>query len=159
MAQFFYVRGAPDHVLDLHHSAGTQFFMAEGLEESRRLCLKYNIVAMVLFLLQPLRLHVHPAVYQRTFAGSTAGGRTFPAHVERHLLSGTFGACTAWLTVSTCMSLMFPTIYGIALRGMGDDAKVWGAGFDHGNPRRSVLPHSVASKVSSIATRCWYASS
>ena len=30
--------------------------------------------------------------------------------------------------VSFCMSLMFPTIYGIALEGMGDDAK-FGAAF------------------------------
>jgi len=30
--------------------------------------------------------------------------------------------------ISACMSLMFPTIYGIALEGMGDDAKVASAG-------------------------------
>ena len=30
--------------------------------------------------------------------------------------------------VSACMSLMFPTIYGIALEGMGDDAKFGAAG-------------------------------
>ena len=29
---------------------------------------------------------------------------------------------------SGCMSLMFPTIYGIALRGIGDDAKLGAAG-------------------------------
>ena len=30
--------------------------------------------------------------------------------------------------VSACMSLMFPTIYGIALDGLGDDAKLGAAG-------------------------------
>jgi FHS family L-fucose permease-like MFS transporter len=30
--------------------------------------------------------------------------------------------------VSACMSLMFPTIYGIALSGLGDDAKLGSAG-------------------------------
>ena len=30
--------------------------------------------------------------------------------------------------VSACMSLMFPTIYGIALDGLGDDAKLGSAG-------------------------------
>lgn len=30
--------------------------------------------------------------------------------------------------VSACMSLMFPTIYGIALKGLGDDAKLGSAG-------------------------------
>ena len=32
------------------------------------------------------------------------------------------------VAVSACMSLMFPTIYGIALKGMGDDAKFGAAG-------------------------------
>lgn len=32
------------------------------------------------------------------------------------------------IAVSACMSLMFPTIYGIALEGMGDDAKFGAAG-------------------------------
>ncbi|MEM8945378.1 MAG: hypothetical protein AAGD11_09355 [Planctomycetota bacterium] len=32
------------------------------------------------------------------------------------------------MAVSACMSLMFPTIYGIALQGMGDDAKIASAG-------------------------------
>jgi len=32
------------------------------------------------------------------------------------------------VAVSACMSLMFPTIYGIALRGLGDDAKLGSAG-------------------------------
>jgi FHS family L-fucose permease-like MFS transporter len=30
--------------------------------------------------------------------------------------------------VSACMSLMFPTIYGIALDGLGEDAKLGSAG-------------------------------
>jgi len=32
------------------------------------------------------------------------------------------------MAVSACMSLMFPTIYGIALKGLGDDAKLGAAG-------------------------------
>ena len=32
------------------------------------------------------------------------------------------------VAVSACMSLMFPTIYGIALTGLGDDAKFGAAG-------------------------------
>ena len=30
--------------------------------------------------------------------------------------------------ISGCMSLMFPTIYGIALNGLGEDAKIGSAG-------------------------------
>ncbi|MDR2058033.1 MAG: L-fucose:H+ symporter permease [Dysgonamonadaceae bacterium] len=32
------------------------------------------------------------------------------------------------IAISACMSLMFPTIYGIALKGLGDDAKLASAG-------------------------------
>jgi FHS family L-fucose permease-like MFS transporter len=32
------------------------------------------------------------------------------------------------IAISACMSLMFPTIYGIALDGMGEDAKLASAG-------------------------------
>jgi FHS family L-fucose permease-like MFS transporter len=38
------------------------------------------------------------------------------------------GGLYSLIGVSACMSLMFPTIYGIALRGMGDDAKFGAAG-------------------------------
>jgi FHS family L-fucose permease-like MFS transporter len=42
-------------------------------------------------------------------------------------LSGTIGLYCL-IAVSACMSLMFPTIYGIALDGLGDDAKLGSAG-------------------------------
>jgi MFS transporter, FHS family, L-fucose permease len=34
----------------------------------------------------------------------------------------------ALVGISGCMSLMFPTIFGIAIKGLGDDAKIGGAG-------------------------------
>ena len=42
--------------------------------------------------------------------------------------------------VSGCMSLMFPTIYGIALRGLGDNVKVGGAGLIMSILGGSVFP-------------------
>ena len=44
------------------------------------------------------------------------------------------------VAVSCCMSLMFPTIYGIALKGMGDDAKFGAAGLIMAILGGSVLP-------------------
>jgi FHS family L-fucose permease-like MFS transporter len=38
------------------------------------------------------------------------------------------GGLLCLVGVSACMSLMFPTIYGIALKGLGDDAKLGAAG-------------------------------
>ena len=42
--------------------------------------------------------------------------------------------------ISACMSLMFPTIYGIALSGMGEDAKIGSAGLIMAILGGSVLP-------------------
>ena len=47
---------------------------------------------------------------------------------------------TALVLVSTFMSLMFPTIYGIALTGLGDDAKFGAAGLIMAILGGSVLP-------------------
>lgn len=45
------------------------------------------------------------------------------------------------VAVSACMSLMFPTIYGIALKGMGDDAKFGAAGSYYGYPGEVLFFH------------------
>ncbi|MCK5694872.1 MAG: MFS transporter, partial [Bacteroidales bacterium] len=42
--------------------------------------------------------------------------------------------------VSACMSLMFPTIYGIALKGLGEDAKFGAAGLIMAILGGSVMP-------------------
>lgn len=44
------------------------------------------------------------------------------------------------VAVSACMSLMFPTIYGIALRGLGDDAKLGSAGLILAIGGGSIMP-------------------
>ncbi|MFA6831017.1 MAG: L-fucose:H+ symporter permease [Bacteroidaceae bacterium] len=49
--------------------------------------------------------------------------------------------------VSACMSLMFPTIYGIALEGMGDDAKFGAAGLILAIIGGSFLPKIQASII------------
>jgi FHS family L-fucose permease-like MFS transporter len=42
--------------------------------------------------------------------------------------------------ISACMSLMFPTIYGIALKGVGEDAKLGAAGLIMAILGGSVMP-------------------
>ena len=42
--------------------------------------------------------------------------------------------------VSACMSLMFPTIYGIALKGLGEDAKFGAAGLIMAILGGSIMP-------------------
>ena len=43
------------------------------------------------------------------------------------LVGGTLG-CFALVAISACMSLMFPTIYGLGLTGVGEDRKLGGSG-------------------------------
>jgi FHS family L-fucose permease-like MFS transporter len=42
--------------------------------------------------------------------------------------AGGIVGCVALVGISACMSLMFPTIFGLAVRGLGDDTKLGGAG-------------------------------
>ena len=51
------------------------------------------------------------------------------------------------VAISICMSLMFPTIYGIALEGTGEDAKLGSAGLIMAILGGSVLPPLQASII------------
>ena len=51
------------------------------------------------------------------------------------------------VAISACMSLMFPTIYGVALKGLGDDAKFGAAGLIMAILGGSVLPPLQASII------------
>lgn len=44
------------------------------------------------------------------------------------MVSGGVVGVYALVAISGCMSLMFPTIYGLAVRGLGDDTKIGGSG-------------------------------
>ena len=44
------------------------------------------------------------------------------------IYGGGFTGIYALMGISGCMSLMFPTIYGLGIRGLGDDTKIGGAG-------------------------------
>ncbi len=87
----------------------------------------YNIYAMVIFVTSRfictyLLKFVNPALLLGFLA--VVGGALV---VSAMTLTGMAGLYSL-LAVSACMSLMFPTIYGIALQGLGDDAKIASAG-------------------------------
>ena len=44
------------------------------------------------------------------------------------IYSGGFLGVYTLVAISGCMSLMFPTIYGLGLKGLGEDTKIGGAG-------------------------------
>ena len=140
IAQFFYV-GAQIMCWTFIIQYGTRVFMAEGMGEQAAevLSQRFNIVAMLIFICSRfvatyLMKYVNPARLLAAFAIGgmicTLGVIVFQNRLGMYCLVATSG----------CMSLMFPTIYGIALKGLGDDAKFGAAGLIMAILGGSVLP-------------------
>lgn len=140
IAQFFYV-GAQIMCWTFIIQYGTRIFMAEGMEEKAAevLSQRYNIIAMLIFccsrfictyLLRYVNAGRLLAILAIAATALTAGVIFFQDRMGIYCLVG----------VSACMSLMFPTIYGIALKGLGDDAKFGAAGLIMAILGGSVLP-------------------
>ena len=140
VAQFFYV-GAQITCWTFIIQYGTRVFMAEGMGEQAAevLSQRYNIVAMVLFCLMRfvniyLMKYIKPGRLMAFFAAVALlllCGVIF--------IGGRVGMCCL-VAVSPCMSLMFPTIYGIALGGMKEDTELGSAGLIMAILGGSVLP-------------------
>ena len=140
IAQFFYI-GVQIMCWTFIIQYGTRLFMSQGMDEKAAevLSQRYNIIAMIIFCfsrfictfllryLNPGRLLMLLAV-----AGSLLTLGTI-------FLENNFGMYCL-VGISACMSLMFPTIYGIALEGLGDDAKFGAAGLIMAILGGSVLP-------------------
>ncbi|MDR1370281.1 MAG: L-fucose:H+ symporter permease [Dysgonamonadaceae bacterium] len=87
----------------------------------------YNMLAMGIFVTSRfictfLLKYIKPSVL---LMGLALGGIVFTTGVI--FIKGMSGLYCL-VAISACMSLMFPTIYGIALKGLGDDAKLGSAG-------------------------------
>jgi FHS family L-fucose permease-like MFS transporter len=87
----------------------------------------YNMVAMGIFVSSRfvctfLLKYFRPSLLLLALA---IGGIAFT--LGTIFIQGMFGLYSL-VAISACMSLMFPTIYGIALKGLGDDAKLGSAG-------------------------------
>lgn len=102
--------------------------MNEGRAEADQITATwYNVVAMILFLTgrwigTALMKSINPSKLLMWFG---LGGVVMSAGAI--LLSGMPGLL-ALVGISVFMSIMFPTIYGIALKDMGDEAKIGSAG-------------------------------
>lgn len=140
VAQFFYV-GAQIMCWTFIIQYGTHLFMSQGMEEQAAevLSQKYNIVAMVIFCVSRfictfMLKYLNPGTLLKVLA-LVACVLTLGVM----FLYNIFGLYCL-VGVSACMSLMFPTIYGIALNGLGDDAKFGAAGLIMAILGGSVLP-------------------
>ena len=147
IAQFFYV-GVQIMCWTFIIQYGTRLFMAEGMaeQEAEVLSQKYNIVAMVIFCISRfvctfMLRFINPGMLLKILA--IAGASFTMGVIFFQNILGLY----CLVAVSACMSLMFPTIYGIALNKLGDDAKFGAAGLIMAILGGSVLPPVQASII------------
>ncbi len=147
IAQIFYV-GAQIMCWTFIIHYGTEVFVQLGMTEqaAEAKSQMLNIYAMVIFCLSRF---VCTALLKFINAGKllmilATGGMLFTAGTI--LLDGVIGVY-ALVGISACMSLMFPTIYGIALTGTGDDAKLGAAGLVMAIVGGTFLPLAQASII------------
>ena len=147
ISQFFYV-GAQIMCWTFIIQYGTRLFTSYGMgeQEAEVLSQKYNIIAMTIFCASRfvctfLLKYFNPGALLKTLAIAaccfTLGVIGFKNYCGIYCLVG----------VSACMSLMFPTIYGIALKGLGDDTKFGAAGLIMAILGGSILPPMQASII------------
>ncbi|MDR0844138.1 MAG: L-fucose:H+ symporter permease [Tannerella sp.] len=120
------------------------------LDMPQSIAQNYNIVAMAIFVTSRfictfLLKYVKPSVLLTVLA---IGGGIFvlgaivlpnAQYVEGQYF-GAYWGLFSMVAVSACMSLMFPTIYGIALKGMGDEAKLASSGLIFAIGGGSIMP-------------------
>lgn len=140
LTQFFYV-GAQITCWTFIIQYGTHIFMQEGMTEQAAeiYSQKLNIIAMVLFcccrfICTFLMKYIKPSRLLSIFA---AGG--FLLLLITIFVGGRIGVYSL-VGVSAFMSLMFPTIYGLALGNVGQDAEVGSAGLIMAILGGSLLP-------------------
>ncbi len=147
IAQMFYV-GAQIMCWTFIIHYGTEVLVASGMTEraAEAQSQVYNIYAMIIFCssrfictfllkyLDPSKLLMILALAGIGFTCATI------------LLNGLLGIY-ALIGISACMSLMFPTIYGIALSETGEDAKLGAAGLIMAIVGGTFLPMAQASII------------
>ena len=147
VAQFFYV-GVQIMCWTFIIQYGTRILMAEGMTEQAAevTSQQYNIIAMIIFCCSRfvctfLLRFINTGRLLMLLA--IAGGLLTCGVI---MLQNVYGLYCL-VGVSACMSLMFPTIYGIALTGLGDDSKFGAAGLIMAILGGSVLPPFQASII------------
>ena len=140
IAQFFYV-GAQIMCWTFVIQYGTRVLTDGGMSESLAevTSQRYNIVAMILFCTSRfictfLMRYVSVGKLLMTFA--IIGSILICGVIALQDIYGLY----CLIGVSAFMSFMFPTIYGIALEGLGDDAKFGAAGLIMAILGGSIMP-------------------
>src|SRR5574344_591457 len=141
IAQFFYVGAQVTCWTFIMHYGHQLFCVKEGMTESvaSQLSFKYYIIALLLFTIGRFVFtffmkYISPGKLLALLACAAI------ALICGVILSNSIYGLYCLVAVSGCMSLMFPTIYGIALKGLGDNVKFGGAGLIMSILGGSILP-------------------
>jgi len=140
IAQFFYL-GAQICSWTFIIQYGTHLFVSQGMseQEAEVLSQQYNIIAMVVFCISrfvcTFMLRYLNAGLLLLILASCGCVFAFGAVCLQNIYG-----LYCLVAISACLSLMFPTIYGISLKGLGDDAKFGAAGLIMAILGGSVLP-------------------
>ena len=123
----------------IHYAMGTLGMSAAQAQN-------HNIVAMTIFctsrfICTYMLKYVSPG---GLLMGLALGGMTLTAGTI--FIQGTAGLYCL-IGISACMSLMFPTIYGIALDGLGEDAKLGSAGLIFAIVGGALMPYVQGSLI------------
>ncbi|TYA74681.1 L-fucose:H+ symporter permease [Seonamhaeicola marinus] len=156
IAQAFYV-GAQICVWTYTIQYGTKVFMDAGMIEADAATEagSYTIYALIIFAISRfictfLLKYLTPGSLLMYLA---IGGIVLCIPVV--FVGGMVGLYSL-VAISACMSLMFPTIYGIALRGVGDDAKLGAAGLVMAIGGGALLPYVQAYIIDTVNVNMSY---
>ena len=140
IAQFFYV-GVQIMCWTFIIQYGTRIFVGEGMTEQQAEIesQSYNIIAMLIFCISRfictyLLKYFNPGRLLMIFAIISL--LLVSGVIFFHDIRGMY----CLVGISACMSLMFPTIYGLSLEGLGDNAKLGAAGLIMAILGGSVMP-------------------
>ena len=120
---------------------GTSVFMKEGMSEldAEVTSQKYNIIAMIAFCVSRFICTWLMKYIKASKLLTLFSCLAICLMLGVIFVGGRLGLYSL-VTVSACMSLMFPTIYGIALNDVGNDAKLGAAGLIMAILGGSLLP-------------------
>lgn len=121
IAQFFYV-GAQIGVWSF-----TIRYAMNELNINEESAANYYIAALVLFMASRF---LNTALMKFVSPGRLLAGASVLAIICTSIVifSGGYTGVYALVAISACMSLMFPTIYGLSIRGLGEDTKIGASG-------------------------------
>ena len=154
VAQFCYI-GAQIACWSYIIQYGARIFIEEGMNEGEAgiLAQKYNIAAMILFASSRFICTWLMRWFTPSRMLSTMGIIGMAALIGTIVFTDRNGLYCLVL-VGGCLSLMFPTIFGLAITGVGEDIKIAGAGLIMAILGGSFFPPIQAIIIDSGMTIC-----